>query len=352
MSSTALDDLLMAMQRQTEVPLWNAFRAAMKERNCGRQRLRPCEKEDMARWATRINRREIFGRLYKPSVGETEEVELLLTELGIISSRKDLLGFSSHTIDSMDCSYSDYSPCVMPLGHAAAHEDVPLYHHELIRAKNDSVIIKRSPVMIQPDTVCNVDGSQYKLGTGKVGSLLNLSNMVLYNECPERELILLTHHFIVATVQWSGKGASAVVESKRVDSCEALIDIVAVMNLDMCSASSRKIVPVSECAFNEAEVEGKSFYDRDEYSFRILTKSNRSYTFVCTTSTQKAAWMNAFQHAVIGSHTRSGSSQISEKKIGWRHLLIRKDIYSASVCGDEQMLRRVSYLSLYSYAIL
>ena len=300
MSSAALDDLLRAMQSQTDAQLWSSFRKAMSNKTgtC-RPKLTSCEKKDMAQWATRINRREVFSRAYEPSVGEEEEVALLL------SKELEECDFLKYCKDSVENS--------------------------------KSIVLKRSPVLIEPKFVHAMRGA------GRVGSIEDLTCMVEHKECPERELILLTNYFIVVKTFWDEQNEHIV--GKRMESCVPLQDVSAVINADICSASTRRLKPCSETVSAQEDDEGKSFFDTNEFTFRILTKQNESFTFICSSPTQRAAWMNAFQHAVLGEYTRMhylSSANDGERKLGWQHVLIRKDIFAAAVCGDEHMLMRVS----------
>ena len=248
----------------------------------------------MAQWASRINRREIFSRAYNPSVGELEEVRLLFEE---ISDGK------------------------------VPGQQLEGYMDEEQSAR--SIILKRSPVLVEPY------GDLY--GRGRVGSMTNLAEMVDEHECPERELVLLTNHFVVVKLEWDDANESIV--SKRMESYVPLSDVVAVLNLNLCSATSRRLDPTYNKVIDD---EGKSFFDTNEFTFRILTASNKSFTFVCSSVTQRVAWLNAFQHAVIGAYMRSKAIQINDQKVGWQHLIIRKDMFSAAVCGDEHMLLKVN----------
>uniref|UniRef100_A0A7S2K781 PH domain-containing protein n=1 Tax=Leptocylindrus danicus TaxID=163516 RepID=A0A7S2K781_9STRA len=313
-TSDALNDLLKSMKSQVESNLWKSFRLhvyadprtrsqqAAGCNNAAHDRpassLSNAEKMDLAQWATRINRREVFSKSYIPSVGETEEVIALKRELSQDEKDQDL-----------------FPP--------------------------QSIILKRSPVLLEP-SISKLTGR--KLGMGSPGSVHDLSFLVQQHECPERELILLSNEFCIATLTWSDgihDGGSGEIVSKRMVSYEKLTNIVAVVNLDVCSASSRKQdTDALDLDQFDLEEQYKAFHDTDERAFRIVTKTG-SYTFICSTPTHKATWISALQHAVVGAYLRMDSHLgYDGRKPGWQHRLIRKDVYSAAVCNDVDMLHR------------
>jgi len=283
------------MQSQTEAELWTSFRESIVSPNSHKPKLTSHEKRDMAQWACRINRREVFSRAYEPSVGEIQEVRRLFDEI------------SDDSINQNE----EY----------ANEQQQP-----------HSIVLKRSPVLIEPNSLSNGDGPRMS----RAGSMLDLMDKVGKNECPERELILLTNHFVVVKLEWDEQNKHIV--SKKMESCVPLLDVEAVLNLNVCSVTSRRPYPCDKLIDDEDE--GNSLFDTNEFTFRVLTAPTQSYTFICSSITQRVAWFNAFQYAVIGAYTRTKDLQSSDNKFGWQHFIIRKDIFSAAVCGDEHMLRR------------
>lgn len=288
------------MKSQVESNLWKSFRQNVYADPRTRSEnahdrpstLSNAEKMDMAQWATRINRREIFSKSYIPSVGETEEVIALKREL--------------------------------------SDENGDLF------TSSQAIILKRSPVLLEP-SISKLTGR--KLGMGSPGSVHDLSFLVQQHECPERELILLSDGFFIVTLTWSEDGNEIV--SKRMVTHENLTNIVAVVNLDVCSASTRKQdTNALDLDKFDLEEQYKAFHDTDERAFRIVTRTG-SFTFICSTPTHKATWISALQHAVVGAYLRLDSRlQYDQRQPGWQHRLIRKDIYSAAVCNDVEMLHR------------
>ncbi len=121
------------------------------------------------------------------------------------------------------------------------------------------------------------------------------------------------------------------------------------MDLKVCSPVSLDIDLTKKDTCEDSDEEEEESDDDssdggyDETAFRVVA-DGRAYTFLCATSEQKNAWMQAFEMAIVGAQLRLDPDK--DKDIGWRHRIVRTSLYAAAVCNDAEMLQSVSWCQL------
>ena len=231
------------------------------------------ELEDIGYWKKeRLSHEEYFSHRYKPDPAQKKEMKELSRFLGISTSKKSLFGGGT-TVNGADSE----NPAIQTLFNTM---DPPL-----------SIIMKRGPIL------CN-------------------------NE--ERELILLSHGFILAKVvsnedsssscATNGGGSERSKKSRRMD-----------RSFDTCELYT-SVIRVSD-----------HWQDHIRHVFSIHT-SNKAYIIQCSTAIHKRSWLDALERVVVQDRLHANSKPGESREIGWQHALIQTSLHSAAVTGDDALL--------------
>lgn len=211
------------------------------------------EREDLEAWNLRLKREEVFSHRYRPTEEETVEMRQLMKFLGL--SKKGLLSRSLSDLDD-----------------TAA---VLLFNKEPPR----SILLKRGPVLC--------DGQ-------------------------ERELILLTHGFVLAKISDNVKSSPRLFSMAR--------------TYDQCAlyTSVRRVIDLWEDEAN------------GQYWFSVHTSDQEFFVFSCSTLIHKRAWLDAWERAVV--QDRMHSPDNNNNALGWQHAMLQTSLHAAAVTGDEGLL--------------
>lgn len=113
-----------------------------------------------------------------------------------------------------------------------------------------------------------------------------------------------------------------------------LKDILAVIDINLCSASSRivdtcRVVPIDE---------GNDEADCHECALQICTESKR-LMFLFPSKIEKASWITALTSSIVGIKSRLAEAE--SHATGWTHRIMKTSMHSAAFLGDVEMLKKV-----------
>jgi len=255
----------------------------------------PKEQEDLMHWNARLERDEVYSTHYRPVPKEHQELIDLALFLGVSYHSDNKKRTSGHRLLNGLKGNLMNEITVSPVE--------SLFHNQ----EPHSILLKRGPVLWKGE---------------------------------ERELILLTHGFVLAQVndkEESTKSSILKADKRKTSILKAAKRIIR-RTYEQC-----ELYTGVECIRDTSTPDSYKFAVDAKIRFpgndgKNYNSKVQVFEFQCATTEHHLAWLKALERVVIQAFIHA---RLPDRDWGWQHQVVQTTTYSAAFIGDVERLQQL-----------